>query len=78
LEFMICDLFVIWCLEFVILDPKRQGSAKDLCPPHSGIFDGPRGPGFPYKTLLAPHGRLCRMGETDAGCLGGSFQGNGK
>ncbi len=23
----ICDLFVIWCLEFVILDTKLQGMA---------------------------------------------------
>jgi hypothetical protein len=23
----ICDLFVIWCLEFVILDTKLQGKA---------------------------------------------------
>jgi hypothetical protein len=23
----ICDLFVIWCLEFVILDTKLQGRA---------------------------------------------------
>jgi len=27
LEFGICDLFVIWCLEFVILDTKHQGKA---------------------------------------------------
>ena len=26
-RFEICDLFVIWCLEFVILDTKPQGRA---------------------------------------------------
>ena len=26
-RFGICDLFVIWCLEFVILDTKLQGRA---------------------------------------------------
>jgi len=26
----ICDLFVIWCLEFVILDTKLQGKAREL------------------------------------------------
>jgi len=26
----ICDLFVIWCLEFVILDTKLQGKAGQL------------------------------------------------
>jgi hypothetical protein len=26
----ICDLFVIWCLEFVILDTKLQGKAEEL------------------------------------------------
>ena len=27
LWFVICDLFVIWCLEFVILDTKLHGRA---------------------------------------------------
>jgi hypothetical protein len=28
----ICNLFVIWCLEFVILDIKFQGRTIYLCP----------------------------------------------
>jgi len=27
LKIVICDLFVIWCLEFVILDTKLQSGA---------------------------------------------------
>ncbi len=30
LNIEICDLFVIWCLEFVILDTKLQGKAGKL------------------------------------------------
>jgi hypothetical protein len=30
LEFVICDLFEIWCLKFVILDTKLQGKAGEL------------------------------------------------
>ena len=42
-------VFVIWCLEFVILDTKLQGRAIYLLLPQCGIFDGPRGPGFQCK-----------------------------
>jgi len=31
LDIGICDLFVIWCLKFVILGTKHQGRANDLC-----------------------------------------------
>jgi len=30
LNIVICDLFVIWCLEFVILDTKLQGKTLYL------------------------------------------------
>jgi len=30
LRFGICDLFDIWCLEFVILNTKLQGRAGEL------------------------------------------------
>jgi hypothetical protein len=37
----ICDLFVIWCLEFVILDTKFQGRAFYLYPgPNDWVFQG--------------------------------------
>jgi len=36
----ICDLFGIWCLEFVILDTKLQGRAIYLCPgPEGQVFN---------------------------------------
>jgi len=30
LKIGVCDLFVIWCLKFVILDTKLHGIAKEL------------------------------------------------
>jgi hypothetical protein len=32
LDIGICDLFVIWCLEFVLLNTKRHGTAGYLTP----------------------------------------------
>ncbi len=37
----ICDLFVMWCLEFVILDTKLQNRTTLLCSsPEDQIFNG--------------------------------------
>jgi len=39
-RFGICDLFGIWCLEFVILDTKLQGRAIYLWPgPEDQVFN---------------------------------------
>jgi len=39
-EFEICDLFELWCLEFMILDTKLQGRAIYLLPcPENQVFN---------------------------------------
>ena len=39
-RFEFCDLFVIWCLEFVILDTKLQGKASISDPRIAGSLTG--------------------------------------